>query len=228
MIFNDPTNNQGIVQDINHWTKADDNTYPLADKVRNCNRALDKISARIIRNSYNWTFVDDNSTDFSIAFTTLPAGLDNVAMEIDHLNLERVRIKNTDGTYTTLTPRARREIPDWVLDSTGRPEYYYRQGQSLVFAPSADQTYELELEFQKGMDYFSVSDTTKQPGFNPQFHRLVSLYASRDYVGIDDQRLYEPIQMEIRELEAEMDEFYQKRTRDEITSLSVAGRRVFY
>ena len=220
MVFNDTTNNQGLVQEINWWAGTNDDTYTLQDKTRNTNRALDAIGARIIKNSYRWTFIDDNSGDFYIANTTITANVDNIALEVTHLNLERVRIKVQDS-WKTLTPKSRREISDDDLDRTAVPEYYYRQGQSLVFAPVPIESYEVEVEFQKGLDYFTPTDTTKEPGFNPQFHRLVALYAARDYVAINDQSRYTVVQNEIEKMEREMELFYQTRTRDEVTHLKL-------
>lgn len=214
-----------ILQDVDFWAGTDENTYTPETKIANANRAAEKISARIIKNSYRWTFIDDNSADFYIAYGEVSGGEDNIALEVDHLNLERVRIKQPGGTFVTLRPKARREIPDHLLDNQGVPQFYYRQGQSLVFAPIPQDTYEVEVEFQKGLQPFTLGDLSVVPGFNSQFHRLISLYVAKDYVAINDQSRYQVVQNEIQQMEAEIDDFYQKRTRDEITHLSVATSR---
>ena len=225
MIYSDPTNKQGIVQDIDWWAGTNENTYTIEDKTRNANQALSKIGVLILKNSYRWTFIDDNSTDFYVGYTSTTANVDNIALEIDHLYLERVRIK-VNNEWSTLTPKSRRQLTDQELDSVGTPRYYYRQGQSLVMSPVSDQAYEVEVEWQKGVDFFAVSDTTKSPGFNPDFHRLVSLYAARDYVAINDQSRYNVVVNEIQRMEQELETFYSRsRARDEAPALRLKRRR---
>ena len=225
MIYSDPTNKQGIVQDIDWWAGTNADTYTIEDKTRNANQALSKIGVLILENSYRWTFVDDNSNDFYVGETTTTAGVDNIALEVDHLYLERVRIKINDN-WNTLEPTVRRSLTDSELDQTGTPRKYYRQGQSLLFSPVPDQAYEVEVEWQKGVDFFDVSDTTKSPGFNPDFHRLVSLYAARDYVAINDQSRYNVVLNEIAQMEQQLKTFYSRsRTRDAAPRMALPKRR---
>ena len=39
----------------------------------------------------------------------------------------------------------------------------------------------VELEFQRGANYFASTDTSKAPGFNPQFHQFLTVGAALLY-----------------------------------------------
>lgn len=222
MVYSNPTTKKGIVEDCDWWAGTNATTYPIADKTRNANVAVDQISARILRNTYGSSFIDDNSDDFYIVYTDLVATQDNIRLEVSHLTVERLRVKNRNGKWKTLDFVARRELSDAELEAIGVPEKFYRAGQSVLFSPIPDYSASggVELEFQKGMDYFADVDTIKSPGFNPQFHRLISLYMARDYTAIKDQKRYGVILKEIERMEEALDNHYQHRDRAKPKSLT--------
>lgn len=227
MVFNDSSGQQGIVQDCDWWAGTNGVTYPIADKVRNANASVERISARILRNTYGDSFVDDNSTDFYIVYTDLVAGEDNIALEVGHLVLERVRIKDRQGVWKTLELVSRREIADEELDARGEPTKCYRAGQSLLWAPIPDYSVDegVELEYQKGMSLFATTGTDdKVPGFNANYHRLVALDMASDYCAIKDQKRYKAIKTEIERMEADLDNYYQKRNRTKQRKLTFRRR----
>ena len=51
------------------------------------------------------------------------------------------------------------------------------------------------------------------PGFNANFHRLISLDMASDYCAIKDQKRYKVIKNEIERMETDLDNYYQKRNR---------------
>jgi hypothetical protein len=114
----------------------------------------------------------------------------NMTADLDHYTIldssqviHRVRMKDRSGKWKTLTPRARRELTDEQLESTGEPDYYYKIDNAIfpVGIPDYGATNGVELEFQRGANHFSSSDTTAKPGFNPQYHRFLSISAALDY-----------------------------------------------
>lgn len=48
MDFNDTTLKQGLVQDCDFWVNSDVTSYPLADKVRSANMALNEVTGLIL------------------------------------------------------------------------------------------------------------------------------------------------------------------------------------
>ena len=57
----------------------------------------------------------------------------------------------------------------------------------LVSKPNYTQANGVEVQFQRGTDYFVVSDTDTNPGFAARFHRLISLYAALDFTETHDK-----------------------------------------
>jgi len=165
---------------------TDTTTYPLADFVRNANFGLDKVNALAMKSDGKWKFIDNNSAtgmiDTSVA---LESGTPTYAIPITWLKMGRVRAKDAQGNFNTLTPVDRRQLSDSKLnDSTGgNPKYYVQEGTvvRLLPTPNYDSTGGLEVQQQMGSTYFAYNATTTVPGFDSRFHRLISLYGAKDY-----------------------------------------------
>ena len=165
---------------------TDTTTYPLADFVRNANFGLDKVNALAMKADGKWKFIDNNSAtgmiDTSVA---LESGTPTYAIPITWLKMGRVRAKDAQGNFNTLTPVDRRQLSDSKLnDSTGgNPKYYVQEGTvvRLLPTPNYDSTGGLEVQQQMGSTYFAYNATTTVPGFDSRFHRLISLYGAKDY-----------------------------------------------
>jgi len=165
---------------------TDTTTYPLADFVRNANFGLDKVNALAMKADGKWKFIDNNSAtgmiDTSVA---LESGTPTYAIPITWLKMGRVRAKDAQGNFNTLTPVDRRQLSDSKLnDSTGgNPKYYVQEGTvvRLLPTPNYDSTGGLEVQQQMGSTYFAYDATTTVPGFDSRFHRLISLYGAKDY-----------------------------------------------
>lgn len=86
----------------------------------------------------------------------------------------------------------------------------------LYPTPNYSSTAGLRAYFKRDASYFAVTDTTKEPGFNPQFHRLLSLGAASDYClfsGMNNKLT--TLQGEIAKLEEGLTNFYASRSKDE-------------
>jgi hypothetical protein len=87
-----------------------------------------------------------------------------------------------------------------------------------VLYPTSDysSTAGLRAYFKRDASYFVTTDTTKEPGFNPQFHRLLSIGAAADYclfAGMNNK--LSTLQAEIAKLEEGLINFYANRSKDE-------------
>lgn len=187
MQFNPTDKSISLVGDIDFLLFGDSsilNTdYSLADRTRNINIALDEVVAEIYKADPNHQWDDTNNADFPIATTNLTAGLDHYTMLDSSLVVHRVRIKDVNGNWITLTPRLRREMSDTDLNSTGTPSKYYKLGEAVFLLPVPNYSVSggVELTFQRGGNHFGTSDTTASPGFNSQFHQLLSIKAAKRY-----------------------------------------------
>lgn len=216
MVYNGDANEQDIVSDIDFWCSTNNNTYPINDKTRNANFALARISAKIMRFDRQWKHLSSNLSTIPVATKSISAGQDNVTIETKHLKILRFRILDKNSEWITLEAKDRNSLSDDVLNSTGQPEYYDKLGFSLMPLPVPDYATTAEIEYQPGAaeDLFDVTDTDKEPGFNPDFHRLVSLYASEDYCNLHARDRLPAIRDKIAEIEADMIEYFEDRDID--------------
>lgn len=223
MQYQSETNNLDLVSDIDYWAGTDDNSYPIKAKTRNANFALDKAVALIMKSDQKWEWDDTNNTDLPIATTSLVANQEDYSLAITHLEIRKIRAKDSNGNWTSPEPVDRRDLTDSELNATAAtPTRYFKIGNSVFLnpKPSYASSGGLEIQFQRTASYFAYTDTTKTPGFASQFHRLISLYAARDYCAVNsiNNRL-KVIDNEIQKMEADVIDFYSVRNRDEKQSL---------
>lgn len=188
MQINPTDKSVSIVGDIDFLLFGDSSSlntdYSLTDRIRNINIAYDEIIAEIFKADPNFKWDDTNNTDFPIATTTLTSGLDHYSMPDSTLVVHRVRVKDRNGHLVTLTSKNRAELSDTELNSTGGiPDKYFKEGNAIFPLPVPDYGYSagVELELQRGGNHFTTASTTASPGFNSQFHQLLSIKASLRY-----------------------------------------------
>jgi hypothetical protein len=169
------------------WAQAATTDYPFAEFVQSANVWLDKVVAVIMRNDNTWEFEDTNNTDLPLATTSIVAAQEDYSLAASHLKILRVRAKDNQGNWVTLQPIQRRQLTDDQLRSTGNPEGYDKLGNSLFLNPIPDYASSggLELQFQRGGNYFDTDDTTKEPGFASPFHEIIALGAALDFCDIN-------------------------------------------
>lgn len=175
---------------------TDDGTstaYSTTDLTYSINRALEKVTSLIREAQGRWQFDDSNDTDFPIATTALVASQQDYALDgTSHFRIERVELKSTSGNWSKLIPFDQIDVYNQpisgLLTTPGNPAYYDKIGNSLFLypAPNYAQAASLKLYFERGPAYFLTTDTIKTPGFNPLYHRYLSLVAAHDYALIHE------------------------------------------
>lgn len=184
MTLNDTTNEQGLYQDALYLTGANTATFTIKDFTRLANQAQNRVVSLIQENDRRWKWADSNNGTRDIGVTNIVSGQDNYTMEVYHLKIREIRVLNKNGEWKTLTSKDRRLMTDTEKNASGEPESYDVDGNSLMLYPTPDYsaTSGLEIHYQGTPDDFEATDTTKEPGFCPLFHRLVSLYPSQDWL----------------------------------------------
>jgi len=220
MVFSDSTDKQGIVEEVRFLTGTNSSTYPIAQLTRNVNRALDKVTSTIISADGRWQWDDSNETDYPIATSDLVSGQKEYVLSNNFLTIYRVEWKDSNGNWVLGVPIDQRDIKEAIdefqkTDST--PLYYDKINDSLFLfpKPNYNSTDGLKVYYQRNTTYFTASDTVKEPGFGRQFHRLLSLYAAKDYAVARKQEMVTPFTNEIQKLEDELERFYGARSEDE-------------
>ena len=108
-------------------------------------------------------------------------------------------------------------MTEW-LKTSGTPQYYDKVGNSIILYPTPNyaSTAGLKVYFKRNVSYFVSNDTTKEPGFNPQYHRLLSMGAAVDYCisnGLTNKMTI--LNNELVKMEAAIVEFYSNRSKDD-------------
>lgn len=226
MVFSDSSTEQGIVEEARWLVGANSTSYPINDLTRNVNRWFDRAVSLIFRSGGRWQFDDSNYTDLPVATTGLVSAQQDYTLEVSHLRIERVEIKDESGNWSKLMPFDKKDV-DGALDefekTDGLPRYYDVVGNSIFLYPAPDYTQasSLKVHFQRKGSYFSTSDTTKVPGFAEIFHRYLSLGAAYDYALKNNVANRNQLREEISGMEGEIKGFYALRQPDEHIKLSV-------
>lgn len=217
-----------IIAEARRLVKATTSSYLTGDIVVSANRAEERIT-QIIRDSQGrWQWDDSNNEDLPIATTGLFANQQDYELDLSHYRIERLELKGQNQINFSIKLKPF-DISDvhcmdvYNSGATGTPEYYDKIGNSLFLYPTPNYTQQTSLKifYERGPDYFTDADTTKTPGFNPLFHRLVALWAAYDYALINQLAVAKGLADDIALQEAQLKDYYALRDRDEHIKLSV-------
>lgn len=196
MQFSDTTNKQGIVQDTYFEASANANSYPIEDVVRSSNTALDNVATLAIGADKTWQFDSTNATDIPIGTTRLVANQKDYTFDSTFLVVTSVECSDSTGLiWANLTPLENYDEPVSLSEfekTSGQPKYYKKIGSSVLLYPASNfsrgpvdendsETGGLRVHFERRVDYFTASDTTKQPGFALHLHKYIPLYNAYVY-----------------------------------------------
>lgn len=205
--------------------------YSTADITVSANRALDRAVGLIRQSEGRWQWDDSNNTDLPIATTGLVTDQQDYSLDATHYRIERIEVKDTSGNWTKVQPIDKADLFDTsitdFLSGGGTPTYYDKVGNSIFLypTPSYTQTASLKVFYERGPSYFTTSDTTKAPGINALFHRLIPLWCAYDYAFINQMEIKKDLEKEIFKIESELQEYYGHRDRDEKIGLTVKSRK---
>lgn len=228
MQFNPVDKSISIVADIDFLLFGDSSVfnteYSLTDRARNVNIVLDEAVTEMFKADPNFMWDDTTNPDFPIATLDVDANRDNYVLPDASLVFNRVRIKDQNGKFRTLTPSTRRKMSDTDLDSVGTPDKYYKIDNAIfpVPVPNYSSTLGLEIEFQRGANHFSSTDTTKSPGFASIFHQILSVGAALRYAmsnGMKEKASF--LTAEKEKIRLAIRDHYQGRSPDERPKLAL-------
>lgn len=237
MQFSDVANKQGIIQDITFLTGVDINAYPLVDRTRNINERYRQVLHTIFESYGGWKFMDDNVSDATTgvpyADTNIVSGTGLYTLPTGALTVEGVEIKLTSGsTFTKLYPLTHEMFMsmggDGSFSSNGTPVYYMLQGDviRLVPTPNFSLSSALRVYFSQDVSTFSITDTTKTPGFATPFHRALSVGASLDYALAKGLAKKNDLENLWNDYLGRIASFYAKRWKDRQPNNLTGGYRV--
>lgn len=182
MIYNGDTNGQDIVTFTDDIAGTNSITFPIASKTRYANKTMRTIWSWIFEAYGGWQFDDSNNTNLPSSLTSLNANQLDYDVPSEALTVRSVEYKPQGSSlFQPLVCLSEEDIKSWgeseqSAQYTSSNPYGYRVvGTSIKLIPPASytQTQSLRVTYDRGTTDFSVSDTSKQPGFVSQFHDAV-------------------------------------------------------
>lgn len=223
MVYNDTTTKLGICQEIDGLCDSDTTSYPIADKTRRVNAALEQVVGWLINADGTWQFDDTNYTDFPIGTYTLVASQKTYSFNNQFLQIEQVLVKDINGNYGIIKPIDKSEyngVLEENFETDGMPVYYDKISDDTIKlypAPSASYctlTNGLKVYFKRTSHPFTEIDTDAVPGFASPYHIILCYMAAIPYCMTykkDRVALYEKKVMDLKD---ELIKHYSRRERD--------------
>jgi hypothetical protein len=214
MQFSDSVNKQGIIEEVGFLVSSDSISYPITQKTRNVNRWYDKALGWIMEASNpSFEFDDSKYTTLPIFTANLVSGQAQYSMDSSWFDISRIDVKDSNGAWQQLTRTDQSIIQggyDQYNTSTGLPaEFDVIAGViELHPVPNYSSTGGLKLWASRKGSYFTTADTTQEPGFAPQFHRILSLGAAYDWALSKNLPQLSKLRQEIEQMHNEIDDFY--------------------
>jgi len=221
MVFNDTTNLNGAIQECETWLFGSNfgsisgNTTLLKSFTNLLNYGLDQTTGIILQTDGRWQYDDTNFTDITEGTTDLADGARDYLLDLSHLKLTGVEVKDNEGNFYPLRQIDLREIrqsgqsESEFMETSGRPIYYDVVGNILKLYPApkaSDVTSDegLKVFYQRESDYFEYTDTSKELGLPRTLQDVPIAFACAKYAKQNSMN------DKARELDAEV----QRRTQD--------------
>jgi hypothetical protein len=224
MVFSDATNNSGIVQEIDSLCSSTTTSYPLKDKARRCNTALEFLIGKILNADGTWQWDDPNhSSNLPIGTGDLVAGQSSYTFADTFLDIENVKVRDASGSWHFLQPidQSQIDIPleDFLTDN-GLPIYYDKLGDTMKIypAPDADDVYaggnNIKVQFKRTAHLFESTDTTTVPGIASPYHYIIPYMAAIPYCMAHKKDRVALYEKKVDEGIKDMIAFYSHREKD--------------
>lgn len=178
-----------ILTNVRTYMGVDANKWSTAKITLSVNKALDKIAGYAIGADKTFRWDDSNHSKMPIGTTNLTASQSLYSFLTDEqgnriLTLTGISRVTSDGHEVPLSPvdaTGNREQIIQMRETTGTPMYYDKISDNVIeVLPPSDTTVTggLKFYFQRTPSYFTVSDTTKEPGFSPELNEYIVLCAA--------------------------------------------------
>jgi len=228
--FSDTSTRQGLIQDcednLNFPAAGISGTSALLQQfTRQINIWYHKIITMIFASQDDWDWDDSNQTDYPIATTDLVANQQDytIPVSLNVLKIQRIDVSYDGGTtWKRAVPIDAGSINVALSStniaqafSTDNPKYDIRNNAIFLYpVPSSNSTGGLKIWFSRGPLEFATTDTTKLPGFDAAFHRMLSLGASYDYAFIKNLPTQAALLNLLQDYEARLKQYYGRKNED--------------
>lgn len=202
------------------------NPTKLAEFTSDVNLALDKVIALILQANGTWQFDDSNQTDYPIITTNIVSGQRDYSFVIDGagnliLDVYRVLVADQNGVYHDVDPQDVSSGQATVgftdgMNITGIPNSYDKNATGIFLdpIPNYNRSAGLKVYINREGSYFTVSDTTKKPGFAGLFHEYLALRPSYQYAYRKGLSNLNSLEKEMLKMEDDLQNYYKAREKD--------------
>lgn len=222
MVFNGDSNGQDLCTLADDMVNTTVSLYPLAEKARAANKTNRMVWVMIFDAYGGWQYDDsNNTTDFPIALASLNVGQADYDLPPTAITVRDVEIlpSSTSTVYQKLIEITQENITELGLSeaslftSTGVPRYYRPIGSSIKLYPAPNYTISsgLRATFDRGSTAFLPTDTTKQPGFAPEFHEVISVGMALEYARRNALSAVQDIQADMNGFISRIKAYYNAR-----------------
>lgn len=194
MQFSNTADGDGIIETIEDLTgtqSATDSSYSLKKKTRDVNLALGNYMMLAIKAAGRWQVDDTNQTDYPIMTGDIHANQQDYSFITDQngnqvLDIYKVRCKDSNGNWSTLTQRDLQDGTDTPINSTTQtssPTKYdlTANGIFLTDIPKYEMPGGLEVFIARTPSYFASTDTDKKAGIPDFFQEYLTIRPSYFY-----------------------------------------------
>ncbi len=224
--FSNTTTKLAVIQACEDYCALGDtgitaNAVLLKTFTRYANRILSMVWTWIFFSYGGIKFDDSNQTDLPSATDTLTADKRIYANPAGATALSGVAIKDAAGQYYPLSPITPNQIQekgftiDSFMSTSGTPQFYMPLGESVYIFPASNVTRSTGYKnyYDRGMLALASTDTTKTMGFDVNFHEVVPIGASIDWMKINkpESRTLQEIKLDFADYEVRIKKFYRQK-----------------
>ncbi len=198
------------------------------------NLALDDVWGFMFPLGGTWQLDDSNFTDYPIITTNIVSGQRDYSFTTDGsgntiLDIYKVVIKkSSSGDYEEIYPvdqQSEANMSDFFGSSTqpsGIPMRYDKTGNAIFFdvIPNYNATDGLKVYINREASYFTVSDTTKKPGFVGLFHEYLALRPAYQYAYRNNLSNTASLEKEMLRMQMAIKNYYGSREKDVVNRMT--------
>jgi len=189
MQYNGETNEQDIYHVALDWCDATETDYPIAKATPHANSGYMRFFRHLHRYSDDWNVQDTNDTTLLTATANLVSGQDKYTILDGAIAIKALEVSDASGNFSLLHPIDKQDLVARGISITeymseaGQPLQYDKEGRLLRIYPPPSYAYTagLKLHFDAGVSIFTITDTTKEPGFDPDWHEIVPIEMALPY-----------------------------------------------
>lgn len=196
MQFSSTSDKLGIIQACERYTSLNDagisgNATRLKEFTAHVNEINRRVWHIIFTAFGGWQYEDANQTDLPAATDTLTSGQTSYALPTGSLTVRGIEVKDTGGIWRQLQPLTEEMIREHqamgeFFKTSGQPLYYQLIGQTVRIFPASNYTQAASFKvfFDRGSVAFASTATTETPGFASEYHGILPIGASLEYLMI--------------------------------------------